>query len=85
LLAEAVSTSDSSAASTLVELTRALVGSIRSQLAIVGFWENATKQDEMRKSVKIQLDDSHLFEYATLDALSVNVVDVAKANQRKLT
>jgi type I restriction enzyme, R subunit len=85
LLAEAVSTSDSSAASTLVELTRALVRSIRSQLAIVGFWENATKQDEMRKSVKVQLDDSHLFEYATLDELSVNVVDVAKANQRKLT
>jgi hypothetical protein len=35
--------------------------------------------------VKVQLDDSHLFEYATLDELSVNVVDVAKANQRKLT
>ena len=38
-----------------------------------------------RKSVKVQLDDSHLFEYSTLDELSVNVVDVAKANQRKLT
>ena len=50
----------------------------------MGFWENATKQDEMRKSVKRQLDDSHLFDYDSLDELSVKVVEVARANQRKL-
>jgi type I restriction enzyme, R subunit len=84
LLAEAVTTSDPSAGTQLVSLTGALVASIRGDVSVVGFWENSTKQDELRKSVKRQLDDSDLFEFGALDKLAADVVDVAKANQRRL-
>jgi type I restriction enzyme, R subunit len=85
LLAESVASSDPTGLAALIELTRSMVASIRHDIHVVAFWENPTKQDEMRKSIKRQLDDSHLFDYDTLDELSVKVVDVAKANQRKLT
>ena len=63
-------------------LTRSLVADIRGQIAVVGFWENGTKQDELRKGVKRNLDDSNLFAYDDLDELAVDLVALAKANQR---
>ena len=59
-------------------------GDIRRQIAVVGFWENSTKQDELRKSVKRTLDDSNLFAYDDLDELAVDLVALAKANQQRL-
>lgn len=85
LLAESVASSDESAATSLIDVTRSLVAVIRAHIIIVRFWDNATKQDEMRKTVKRQLDDSQLFDYGTLDKLATDVVDVAKANHRRLT
>lgn len=84
LMAEHVASSDSDAAPRLVALTGSLVGDIRRQIAVVGFWENSTKQDELRKSVKRTLDDSNLFAYNDLDELAVDLVALAKANQQRL-
>ena len=85
LMAERVASSDGAAADGLTALTRSLVGDVRSQIAVVGFWENTTKQDELRKSIKRSLDDSNLFAYDDLDELAVDLVALAKANQRRLS
>ena len=85
LMAERIASSDGAAADGLTALTRSLVGDVRSQIAVVGFWENTTKQDELRKSIKRSLDDSNLFAYDDLDELAVELVALAKANQRRLT
>ena len=84
LMAEHVASSDADVADRLVALTGSLVGDIRRQIAIVGFWENNTKQDELRKGVKRTLDDSNLFAYDDLDELAVDLVALAKANQQRL-
>ena len=84
-MAERVASSDPDAAERLTALTRLLVAEVRRQIAVVGFWENTTKQDELRKSIKRSLDDSNLFAYDDLDELAVELVALAKANQRRLT
>lgn len=84
LMAEHVASSETDAAERLVTLTGSLVGDIRRQIAVVGFWENSTKQDELRKSVKRTLDDSNLFAYDDLDELAVDLVALSKANQQRL-
>ena len=84
LMAERVASSDGAAADGLTALTRSLVDDVRAQIAVVGFWENTTKQDELRKSINRSLDDSNLFAYDDLDELAVELVALAKANQRRL-
>ena len=83
-MAERVASSDGAAADGLTALTQLLVADVRSQITVVGFWENATKQDELRKAIKRSLDDSNLFAYDELDELAVELVALAKANQRRL-
>ena len=85
LMADKVASSDPEAEQRLVGVTRALVEDVRRQISVVGFWENTTKQDELRKSIKRSLDDSNLFTYDDLDELAVELVSLAKANQRRLT
>jgi type I restriction enzyme R subunit len=84
LLAESVSSSAADATSRLIELTAELVTEIRRQIGLVGFWGNATKQDDLRRTVKRTLDDSNLFTFGELDQLAVGIVDLAKANQHRL-
>jgi type I restriction enzyme, R subunit len=84
LMAEHVANSDPNTDARLITLTGALVAGIRRQIAVVGFWENSTKQDELRKSVKRLLDDSDLFAYGELDELAVDLVALAKANRERL-
>lgn len=84
LMAERVASSDGAAADALTALTRALVTEVRRQIAVVGFWENSTKQDELRKAVKRSLDGSNLFTYDDLDELAVDLVALAKANRERL-
>ncbi|MAT05934.1 MAG: restriction endonuclease subunit R [Acidimicrobiaceae bacterium] len=84
VMAERVASSDGAAADALTELTRSLVIDVRGQIAVVGFWENSTKQDELRKAVKRRLDDSNLFAYDDLDELAVDLVALAKANRERL-
>jgi hypothetical protein len=83
-MAEQLATSESDASERLIATTRDLVADIRKQIAVVGFWQNATKQDELRRSIKRALDQSDLFDYRDLDGLAVNLVDLAKANQVRL-
>ena len=85
-MAEKMASSVPDAAEGLVALTVSLVAEVRRITGAVGFWDNATKQDELRKAVKRLLDRSDLFAYDTgLDELAVELVAIAKANQHRLT
>ena len=84
-MAEKLATSESDASMRLVDLTRHLVGRIRQIIGVVGFWDNAHKQDELRKAIKRTLDDSDLFNFESLDESSAELVALAKANQHRLT
>ena len=85
-MAEKMASSAPDAAERLIALTVLLVAEIRRITGAVGFWDNATKQDELRKAVKRLLDRSNLFAYdAGLDELAVELVAIAKANQHRLT
>ena len=68
-----------------IALTVEVVTKIRRIIGVVGFWDNPTKQDELRKAIKRTLDDSDLFTYSSLDKLAVELVALAKANQHRLS
>ncbi len=84
VLADSVTSSASGASAALVVLVQTVVAVVRAHQLIVGFWENPTKQDEMRRGIKVRLDESDLFDFGDLDELAVKIVDVAKANRHKL-
>ncbi len=69
----------------LIQLTVELVARIGRIIGVVGFWDNATKQDELRKAIKRTLDGSDLFAFSSLDELAVELVALAKANQHRLS
>lgn len=85
VMAERVVSSADDAISQLIDTTKSLLETIREQIEVVGFWNNATKQDELRKSIKRHLDDSNLFSYAELDELAVDLVALAKSNRERLS
>ena len=84
LMADKVASSNPEGAELLIELTHKLVSNVSETIGTVGFWDNPTKQDELRKSLKRNLDNSDLFDYRSLDELAVDLVDLAKANQHRL-
>ena len=84
-MAEKVATSQTDASVRLIELTRQLVSRIRRIIGAVGFWDNANKQDELRKAIKRTLDDSDLFNFSSLDELATELVALSKANQHRLS
>ena len=84
-MADKLATSQTDASERLISLTTQLVANIRRIIGAVGFWDNATKQDELRKTIKRELDHSDLFAYKTLDELATDIVALAKANQHRLT
>ena len=84
LLAERVSSCEADTGDRLILLTGEMVAQIRKITGVIGFWDNATKQDDLRKAVKRALDDSDLFAYGELNMLAVGVVELAKANQHRL-
>jgi len=83
-MAEKVAGSGPDTAEQVVTLTRGLVAEVRRIIGVVGFWENPTRQDDLRKAIKRTLDDSDLFTYDSLDELAVELVALAKANQHRL-
>ena len=83
-MADKVASSHPDTANHLIEFTGRLVADIRRIISTVGFWDNATKQDELRKAVKRSLDESDLFKFDALDELAVELVALAKANQHRL-
>jgi len=84
VMAEKAASSAPDAANGLIDLTSDLVAKIRRTIGVVGFWDNPTKQDDLRKIVKQILDASDLFPYDSLDELAVELVALAKANQQRL-
>ena len=84
LMAERVASSKPDTTDRLVGFTGTLVAEIRRMINVVGFWDNATKQDDLRKAIKRSLDDSDLFNFDSLDELAVELVALAKANQHRL-
>ena len=85
MMAEKAASSAPDAADELIGLTSDLVAKIRRIIGAVGFWDNPTKQDDLRKTIKQTLDASDLFPYDSLDELAVELVALAKANQHRLT
>ena len=49
-----------------------------------GFWDDAIRQDDLRKAIKLTLDASNLFNFPNLDELSVELVTLAKVNRHRL-
>jgi type I restriction enzyme R subunit len=84
MMAEKVASSAPDATDELISLTSDLVTKIRRIIGAVGFWDNPTKQDDLRKTIKQTLDASDLFPYDSLDELAVELVALAKANQHRL-
>ena len=84
-MVEKVASSEPEANERLIQLTVALVAKTRQIIGAVGFWDNATKQDELRKAIKRNLDRSDLFAFSSLDELAVELVALAKANQHRLS
>ena len=84
MMAERAASSAPDAADELIGLTSDLVARIRRIIGVVGFWDNPTKQDDLRKTIKQTLDASDLFPYDSLDELAVELVALAKANQHRL-
>ncbi|MXW96860.1 MAG: hypothetical protein F4110_08080 [Acidimicrobiaceae bacterium] len=60
VMAERLASSDSDAADKLIDQTSDLVDRIRRTVGVVGFWDNPTKQDGLRETVKQTLDASDL-------------------------
>ena len=83
-MADKVTSSSPEAPEKLIDFTGVLVAEIRRIISVVGFWDNATKQDELRKTIKRRLDDGELFNYDDIDELAVELVALAKANQHRL-
>ena len=84
LMAERVASSEPDTTDRLIGLTSSLVADIRGMITVVSFWDNPTKQDDLRKAIKRALDDSTLFSFDSLDELAVDLVALAKANQHRL-
>jgi type I restriction enzyme, R subunit len=76
-------------AAALRDATVTLVAHLRSEIGVVGFWQNTYAQDVLRKWVVQHLDgqqvDGHdLFKLDRLSEVADRVVDLAKANHSKL-
>jgi type I restriction enzyme R subunit len=76
-------------AAILREATVALVGHLRQEISVVGFWQNSYAQDVLRKWVVQHLDgqqvDGHdLFKLDHLSEVADHVIELARANHSKL-
>ncbi len=70
----------------LAELTLDLVDRlIRDEVSNVGFWKSAIRQDDLRGEIVVFLDDNDVVDLESADAVADRLMDLAKANQAKLT
>lgn len=68
----------------MVRVTLDMLEELRRQTSIAGFWDNQTKQDDVRRRMKRRLDDSDLFEFGRLDQLAVELMDLAHTHRHRL-
>ncbi len=84
LLADALPDADTAQAAELVTVTREIVAKARSDVRTVGFWSNRYRQDELRKWIKLHLDQTDLWSLPTCDQLAAQLVELARANNHRL-
>jgi len=65
----------------LAELACEIVLRLRVEAAISGFWDNTVAQEETRRWIFQQLDNSNLFQFPNLDSISSDCMGVARANR----
>jgi type I restriction enzyme R subunit len=58
---------------------------IRDAVSNVGFWKSAPRQEELRGRLFVFLDDNSIVDFELADELADRLMDLAKANQHKLT
>lgn len=84
ILAEEVPGADDAQAAELVTLTREIVAKVQRDVATVGFWSNAYRQDQLRRWIKLHLDATDLWSLPKCDELAAQLVELARANHHRL-
>ncbi len=57
---------------------------IKAESAVIGFWKNANRQEELRGLVFTFLTDLDLVDFDRADEVADRIMELAKANQDKL-
>lgn len=65
----------------LAEIAAEVVRYLRKEASVAGFWDNQVNQEEARRWVFRQLDNSNLFSFTELDAIAADCMGVARANR----
>jgi type I restriction enzyme R subunit len=65
----------------VAELACEIVRRLRAEAAISGFWDNTVAQEETRRWIFQQLDNSNLFQFSDLDSVSSDCMGVSRANR----
>jgi type I restriction enzyme R subunit len=68
----------------LVPITVELVDHVRKEIQLIGFWESAQKQDELRGWIIQFLDAYHLIPFEQLPDVADRIVELARVNHPKL-
>lgn len=58
---------------------------VREAVSIVGFWKSAPRQEELRGKLFMFLDENEIIDFERADAVADRLMELAKANQHKLT
>lgn len=58
---------------------------VRPEVNLVGFWKNAARQEELRGQIFRFLDESEIVDFDRADAVADRLMELAKANDHKLT
>lgn len=69
---------------TVIEVTTALVDMIRRRVRTVGFWTNATAQDELRKQVVQRLDERDFYPLDQCKRVADRLIELSKANRHSM-
>jgi type I restriction enzyme R subunit len=84
ILADALPDADAGQAAELVTLSREIVAKARAEVRTVGFWSNGYRQDQLRRWIKIHLDQTDLWSLPACDQLAAQLVELARANNHRL-
>jgi type I restriction enzyme R subunit len=57
---------------------------VRPTATVVGFWKNASRQEELRSEVFMFLDENEIVDFDRADAVADRLMELAKANDHKL-
>jgi type I restriction enzyme R subunit len=68
----------------LTALTVQLVEHVRAAISVIGFWRNATRQEELRGEIFMFLDEHGIVEFERADAVADRLMELAKANRVRL-